>query len=113
METFTVRDLRDRTGELIRGAEAGHMSIVTKHGRPVLLTIPFDDKLLEQGVRISVAVRLFDENVLSQGQAAKLAGLALPEFFDACAARQVSVVRYGVDDIQKELEQFDELHRRG
>lgn len=32
METFTIRDLRERTGELVRGAEAGQLSLVTKHG---------------------------------------------------------------------------------
>ncbi len=113
METYTVRDLRARTGELIQGAEAGHLALVTKHGRPVFVALPFDEKLLEQGVQLSLAVKLFDEAVLTQGQAAKLAGLTLAEFFKACAARQVSVIRYGVDDIQKELEQFDELHYRG
>lgn len=108
MEIYSIRDLRDRTGALIRGAEAGRISIVTKHGRPVLLTIPFDDKLLEQGVRVSLAVHLFDEDFLSQGEAAKLAGLTLAEFFTACATRLVPVVRYGAGEIQKELEQFDE-----
>ena len=112
METYTVRDLRDRTGELIQGAEAGRMALVTKHGRPVFVALPFDQKLLEQGVLASLAVKLFDEDVLSQGQAAKLAGLPLPEFFKACAARQVPVIRYGIEDIKEELEQFDELHRR-
>jgi prevent-host-death family protein len=109
METFTVRDLRERTGELIRGAEAGRLALVTKHGRPVLVAVPFDDKLLDQGLRVSLAVQLFDQDVLSQGQAAKLAGLSLSEFFSACAARQVSVVRYAPEDLQKELEQFDDL----
>lgn len=113
METYTVRDLRDRTGELIQGAEAGRLALVTKHGRPVILALPFNEKLLEQGIQVSLAVKLFDEGVLTQGQAAKVAGLSLPAFFEACAACEVAVVRYGVDDIQKELEQFDGLHRRG
>jgi prevent-host-death family protein len=43
METFTVRDLRERTGDLIRGAEAGQLAVVTKHGRPVFVAVPFDD----------------------------------------------------------------------
>ena len=37
METFSIRDLRERTGELARTAEAGQLSIVTKHGRPVFI----------------------------------------------------------------------------
>jgi prevent-host-death family protein len=111
METFTVRDLRDRTGELIHGAEAGRMALVTKHGRPVFVALPFDEKLLEQGVLVSLAVKLFDEEALTQRQAAKLAGLSLPEFFSACAARQVPVVRYEAGELEQELEAFDDLRR--
>lgn len=35
MDAFAIRDLRKRTGELIRDAEAGNLSIVTKHGQLV------------------------------------------------------------------------------
>ena len=64
----------------------------------------FDEKLLEQGVLVSLAVKLFDEEALTQRQAAKLAGLSLPEFFSACAARQVPVVRYEAGELEQELE---------
>ena len=56
MEAFTVRDLRERTGELIRGAEQGHLSVITKHGNPVFVAVPFDAVLLENGVRASLAI---------------------------------------------------------
>ena len=46
MEMFTVRDLRNRTGELIREAELGHLSLITKHGQPVFVAVPFDEALL-------------------------------------------------------------------
>ena len=39
--------------------------------------------------------------------------LALADFFHACARREVPVTRYGVDEIQEELGEFDEVHRRG
>lgn len=112
METYTVRDLRDRTGELIQGAEAGHLALVTKHGRPVFVALPFDEKLLEQGIQVSLAVKLFEEDVITQGQAAKLAGLSLPAFFEACTARQVPVVRYEPGELEKELETLEGMHRR-
>ncbi|MGE0331703.1 MAG: type II toxin-antitoxin system Phd/YefM family antitoxin [Ramlibacter sp.] len=38
---FTIRDLRDRCGELMRDAEAGKLSAVTKHGQPVIVAVPF------------------------------------------------------------------------
>jgi len=36
MDTFTVSDLRGRTGDLIRIALEGRLSLVTCHGKPVL-----------------------------------------------------------------------------
>lgn len=112
MEAFTIRDLRERTGELVRGAEAGKLSLVTKHGQPVFLAVPFDETLLREGVRIDLAVKLFDEEVLSTGQAAKLAGVSLSEFLSICSDQGIPVVRYAPDELADELKAIDELHSR-
>lgn len=112
MDTFTIRDLRERTGDLVRDAEAGKLSLVTKHGQPVFLAVPFDETLVKEGVRIDLAIKLFDENVLSTGQAAKLAGLPLAEFLKICSEQGVSVVRYEPKEIEEELKAVDELRRR-
>ena len=53
METFTVRDLRERTGELVRNAEAGHLSLISKHGHPLFVAVPLDERLLGNGVTAS------------------------------------------------------------
>ena len=50
VDVFSVRDLRLRSTELVRDAEAGRVSIITKHGRPSALTVPFRGRLLELGV---------------------------------------------------------------
>ena len=68
METFTICDLRERTGELVRGAEAGQLALVTKHGVGVFVALPFDEKLLRSGVGVAMAVKLFDDEVISVGR---------------------------------------------
>lgn len=112
MQTFTIRDLRDRTGELVRDAEAGKLSVVTKHGQPVFVAVPFDEVLLREGVNVALAVKLFDEEAITLGQAAKLAGMTLVAFTEECSAREVPVVRHSPEDLQRELAAYDELHRR-
>ena len=104
MEAFTVRDLRERTGELIRGAEAGHLSIVTKHGNPVFVAVPFDEVLLESGARVSLALRLFDDGTLTLAQSAKVAGVAVETFIEHVGAAGLTVVRTPADDLDSELE---------
>ena len=49
-DVFSVRDLRQRSSELVRAAEAGRVSVITKRGKPSALTLPFDRRLLELGI---------------------------------------------------------------
>jgi prevent-host-death family protein len=50
-DVFSARDLRNRSGELLKDAEAGQVSLITKHGKPAILAIPFDNWLLNHGVQ--------------------------------------------------------------
>lgn len=106
MQTFTIRDLRDRTGELVRDAEAGKLSIVTKHGQPVFVAVPFDEALLKSGVNVALAVKLFDEESLSLGKAARLAGMSQSEFIDLLGSMRIPVARYAPGELEKELADF-------
>lgn len=106
METFTIRDLRERTGELVRGAEAGKLSIVTKHGQGVFVAMPFDEDMLRSGVRVALAVKLFDEEALSLGKAAKLAGVTQSEFINHLSALKIPLARYGADELAQEVAAF-------
>ncbi len=106
MQTFTIRDLRDRTSELVRDAEAGKLSIVTKHGQPVFIAVPFDESLLKSGVNTALAVRLFDESRISLGQAVKLAGLSHSGFIDLLGSLHIPVARPEPGEIEQELADF-------
>src|SRR3990167_2464168 len=103
MDTFTVRDLRERTGKLIHDAEAGHLSLVTKHGRPVFIAVPFSEEMLKFGLRSAMAIKLYDEEVVTRGAAAKIAGDSIPVFIDKLGALQIPVVRYSPEELDQEL----------
>ena len=106
METFTIRDLRERTGELVRGAEAGKLALITKHGQAVFVAVPFDEAMLKFGVRIALAVKLFDEETISLGKAAKLAGVSQNEFINHLGALKIPLARYGADELADEVAAF-------
>ena len=112
METFTVRDLRERTGELIRGAQEGRLSVVTKHGNPVFVAVPFDDALLESGVRVSLAVKFFDEGTLTLAQAARFAGIGIEALIERAGAAGVTVVRTDAEELDTELDVIARHGRR-
>lgn len=106
METFTVRDLRERTGELIRDAEAGKLSLVTKHGTPVFVAVPFDETLLQEGVGVALAIRLFDEEHISFSRAARMANRTVSEMVDLLGKHGIPVIRTTAQELEQELADF-------
>jgi len=107
METFSIRDLRERTGELVRHAEAGHLSVVAKHGHPLFVAVPLDEHLLEQGVAVALACRLFAEKTISLDRAAKLARLSVEAFIERLGAMGIPAVDYPPEEIDDELAALD------
>ena len=45
---------------LVRGAEAGQVSIITKRGKPAVLALPFGSRLLDVGLDKDLALALFE-----------------------------------------------------
>ena len=110
METFSIRDLRERSGELVREAEAGHLSIVTKHGRPLFVAVPMDETLLKEGVGVALALLLYAEKTVSLGKAAKLARLSLEEFIARLGAMGIPAVDYPAEELDGELAALEANH---
>lgn len=106
MDTFTVRDLRERTGELIRDAEAGRLSVITKHGRPVFIAVPFDELLIKEGIGLALALRLFQQAEISLGKAARLAGMSRQQLMTILAERKIPVTEATEDELEDELRSF-------
>lgn len=103
LDIFSVRDLRNRSGDLLKDAERGQMSLITKHGRPAILALPFDQRLLDQGVHRALALGLYESGRLTLAQAAKLAGLSLDGFIDLLGTLGLPAVDYPPEDLAEEL----------
>jgi prevent-host-death family protein len=103
MDTFSVRDLRERSGDLVRQAEEGRLSIVAKHGHPLFVAVPLDEHLLSEGVAVAMACRLFAEHTISLGKAAKLAGLPIERFIAVLGAMGIPTVDLTPAELDQEL----------
>jgi antitoxin (DNA-binding transcriptional repressor) of toxin-antitoxin stability system len=97
-------DLRTRSGDSLKDAEEGQLSLITKHGRPAILAVPFDQRLLDQGVHRALALRLFEGWQLTLAQAAKVAGLSLDAFIDLLGSLGLAAVDYPPEELAGELD---------
>ncbi len=108
MDTFTVRDLREHTGTLIHDAEQGKLSLITKHGRPVFLAVPFTSELINFGLRTALAIKLFQEETITLEKAAKISGLNMETFIEKLGQLGIPAVDYSSDELKQELKNFNE-----
>jgi prevent-host-death family protein len=106
VQTFTIRDLREQTDDIVREARAGRLSIVTKHGEPIFIAVPFDDPLLRGGLATTLATRLFNEEAISLGQAAQHAGMDVTDFIEVLSRLKIPVARPRRGEVEQELETF-------
>ena len=108
MQAFAVRDLREHTGELVRNAESGHFSVVSKHGKPLFVALPFNDALLNAGVNVALADSLVQSGELSVGAGAKLAAMTYSAYL-----RHLGTIGYsmlGDDDLEDELASLGQMN---
>jgi len=103
LDVFTIRDLRQRSGELVREAEEGRLSLITKHGRPAILALPFDERLLSFGVNRALALHLVEAGQVSLSQGARIAGLSLEDFIALLGQAGVTAVDYDAEELEQEL----------
>ena len=103
LNVFSARDVRHRSGELLRDAAHGQLAVITKHGRPAILAVPFDERLLEIGVHRAVALRLFEQRLVTLAQAARFAGTSAEEFVELLGEAGVPAVDYPPEELDKEV----------
>ena len=101
MQCFAIRDLRDHTGELVRNAENGECSIVSKHGKPLFVAVPFDSEILKAGVSVALADKLVQSGELSIGAAAKLAAMSYGQYLKHLGGLGISM--FGEENFDDEL----------
>ncbi len=110
MQSFAVRDLREHTGELVRNAEAGRYSVVSKHGKPLFIAVPFSDAVLEAGVHVALADQLVMLGELSVAAGAKLVRQPYAAYLQHLSALGHSVLDEDPDALADELATLRHLH---
>ncbi len=106
MQSFSIRDLRERTGDISRSAEQGELSLVTRHGHPLFISVPFNQHVVEHGVYLALAENLFKSGELSLGKAAKLANMSRVEFGEHVSRLGIPIVDYDPAELDAELDYF-------
>lgn len=103
MDIYSVRDLRNHSSRLMKDAEEGRLSIITKRGKPAILAVPFAEQSLRLGLEKDLALQLFENGSITLPKAARIAGLSVSAFMDLLARLDIPAVDYPADELKDEV----------
>jgi predicted HTH domain antitoxin len=113
MDTLTVEDLKLTPSHLFDDIERGEPALVMRGDEPLFMAVPLGKGLSATEVRLELAINLFDQEQISMGIAARIAGLSISEMIDELGKRKIPVARYGPGELEQELEYVSTLVDRG
>jgi len=70
--------------------------------KKINISIPFNMK--EEEVKLFLYIKLFEENKLTLGQAAKLSGYSKKAFIEIVSKHGIPVINYSPEELQKDIQ---------
>lgn len=105
LSVLPFSDLGQKSEDLLSCAREGRLSLIlTEEGRPVILALPFDLRLLEHGVHRATALHLLESGLVTLSQGARLAGISLEEFIELAGKAGITIVDHPPEGLEKEVE---------
>lgn len=104
MKTVGVRNLVSNPGILSKSAEKGESVLLLNRSRPMSLSIPFDDELVNSGAHIRAAISLFEDGTLTLNKAAALAKMPVETFMETLGLLGVVAVDQQLAELNEDLD---------
>ncbi len=90
MQTVAIRDLKNNPSNMTKYLENNESVFITKHSRPIGVTLPLNDDTLSVGIKNIVAIEQYRNGLISLGKMA--------EFLEISKQEAMSLVnRLGID----------------
>ncbi len=113
MRTLTDDELTHNLRAMLEDAARGEPTIVTAAGQAVMMSMPLRAGGPVHKALVDLAATQFDQDQISLGRAAGIAGLSHSEMIDELGRRRIAVVRYSAAELERELAYLATLAGRG
>lgn len=109
MQSVTIRDLKNNPATMTHYLENGKPVFVTKHGKPIGITLPLDDGLVNQSIKELLCFDLYEQGEISFGKLAEFLNISKDKLRKMFVVMDKPVIDYPLSDIEDELKVLDTL----
>ncbi|PWQ97301.1 hypothetical protein [Leucothrix arctica] len=106
MQVIEIKELQTNPDKLSKTFRQNDYALITKHGQPVGLALPFTDSVMDQGLKTWCSVKGFQNGDLSLGQLSRSLGKSQRETMKLLGFLGVAIADY---DLEEDLSAIDEL----
>lgn len=106
MNIIGIKELQTNPGKMSQVLEQGEYMLVTRRGIPLGVTLPFNEQLMEHGLKSWMAIKAFQSGDLSLGQLAHVLGKNRHATLELLNNLNIPVADY---DLQEDLDTLNEL----
>ncbi len=101
MKTVAIRDLKNNPSNMTKYLQNNETVFITKHSKPIGVTLPLNDDTLSLGLKKAVAIEQYKNGLISLGKMA--------EFLEISKKEARSLVNtLGIDWLDYSKEELDE-----
>lgn len=109
MESVTLRDIKNNPATMTSHLSEGKAVFVTKHGKPIGITLPLDDSMVNQSIKELLYFDLYKKDEISFGKLAEFLGVRKDKLRRMFASMNLPVIDYDASEVKDELEAFKNL----
>jgi predicted HTH domain antitoxin len=106
MQVIGIKELQTNPGKLSSAFNQQDYALITKHGKPFGVALPFTDSLMEHGLKPWYAIKGFQNGDLSLGQLSKTLEKTHHETIKLLGLLGVAIADY---DLEEDLGAIDKI----
>jgi len=109
MKSVTIRDIKNNPAIMTGYLADGESVFVTKHGKPIGITLPLDDSMVNQSLKELLYFDLYKKGEISFGKLAEFLEVRKDKLRRMFASLNMPLIDYDVSEVEQELKAFKNL----
>ena len=101
---MAIRDLKNNPSQITHFLEENQSVFITRHNKPIGITLPLNDDLFSVGIRQSAAIDQYRHGLISLGKMAQLLGINKSEAIRLVDRLGIDWLEYSADELKEQLE---------
>jgi len=103
MHSVAIRDLKNNPSNMTKYLENSESVFITKHGKPIGVTIPLGDDTLSMGIKKLLVLQQYEKGLISLGKAAELLDMTKQQMLSLVDTLGIDWMDITEEELQEEL----------